>query len=340
MPSTIENDLQIISDEFCFHGEIKNASVLVTGASGLIGSIIIKSLSKLNNDFDLNLKIFAHARNRNKIETIFSDSHDVEFLYSDIQNITLDQDIDYIFHCASPTSSKFYVESPVETIDAIFNGTNRVLELSKQLNARSIVMLSSLESYGTIKDDLQSIDEKTMGLVDPISVRSSYPLAKKMSECLCHSYHKQFNVPVKIARLTQVFGAGISKDDNRVFAQFARSVVEKRSIILHTNGRSKKPYCYTTDTLSALFHILFRGESGEAYNVANPATYISIRDMAGMLSEKYPASDVIEKVMINHNYAPETKLRLDTTKLENLGWKPAVDLGEMFQRLINDIKEN
>jgi nucleoside-diphosphate-sugar epimerase len=338
MSNILDRDISTISDDFCFYDEIRNSNILVTGSSGLIGSILVKSLVKINEDNNLNINIIAHARNKNKIESIFGINKTVKFIFSDIQSIDIEEKLDYIFHCAAPTSSKFYVENPVETIDTILNGTKNVLELSREKNIKSLVVLSSLESYGTILDDSVEINENSIGQINSIDVRSSYSLGKKMSECICHSYFKQYSVPVKIARLTQVFGAGISNEDNRVFAQFSRSVVNKENIVLHTSGASAKPYCYTTDTISALFYLIFKGSSGEAYNVANPKTYISIRDIAILLSKIFPESKLVQKIKENHNYAPDTKLKLNTSKIESLGWKAKVDIKDMFLNLIEYIK--
>ena len=152
---------------------------------------------------------------------------------------------------------------------------------------------------------------------------------------------KEYGVPVKIARLTQTFGAGVSAEDNRVFAQFARSIIEGNDIVLHTKGESAKPYCYTTDCVSGILHILLKGKDGEAYNVANQDTYISIKDMALFLKENFNSNiDVIVEEHPEMGYAPVTRLNLLSEKLMSLGWKPSYNLYEMFERLINSLKED
>ena len=158
---------------------------------------------------------------------------------------------------------------------------------------------------------------------------------------MCTSYAKEYGVPVKIARLTQTFGAGVSAEDNRVFAQFARSIIEGNDIVLHTKGESAKPYCYTTDCVSAILYILLKGKDGEAYNVANQDTYISIKDMALFLKENFNSNiDVIVEEHPEMGYAPVTRLNLLSEKLMSLGWKPSYNLYEMFERLINSLKED
>ena len=170
-------------------------------------------------------------------------------------------------------------------------------------------------------------------------MRSSYNIGKRAAESLCHAYCKEYKVPVKIARLTQTTGAGIAKDDNRIIAQFARLAAEGKDIILHTTGEAARPYCYTMDAISAILYILFRGESGEAYNVANEETYISAKDMAEYL-KKNVNSNICVKVELKDSkgYAPTTKLRLNSGKIQALGWRPIYGMNEIIVRLTRSLK--
>ena len=98
-------------------------------------------------------------------------------------------------------------------------------------------------------------------------------------------------------------------------------------------------YCYTTDAVSAMLYLLLKGEKGEAYNIANKDSYISIRDMAYLVRDGFNTNiDVVVAPKDNQGYAPETKLRLDTAKVESLGWKSEYGLKEMFGRLIQSMR--
>ena len=217
-------------------------------------------------------------------------------------------------------------------------GTTVILEFAKDAKVKNVVYASSLESYGSNHTE-EWIYEDFQGYVCPTEVRSSYNIGKRTSECLCHSYALEYGVPVTIARFTQVFGAGISSEENRVFAQFARSVIKGKDIVLHTKGNSAKPYCYTLDAVSAILYLLLRGTKGEAYNIANKDSYISISDMANLVREEFnPGIEVVIAPKENQGYAPETKLRLDTNKMESLGWKPRYGFKEMFDRLVKYIQ--
>lgn len=160
-----------------------------------------------------------------------------------------------------------------------------------------------------------------------------------MVECMCASYAKEYEVPVKVARLSQTFGAGVNYNDGRVFAEFARCAIEKRNIVLHTQGRTVRSYCYTKDALSALLYILLKGTTGEAYNVTNMDTAVSIRKMAEMVCAtigKHEIQTVIDipEDVASFGYNPEMIIRLDSNRLMELGWRATVGLEEMYERMI------
>ena len=123
-----------------------------------------------------------------------------------------------------------------------------------------MVYVSSLEVYGTVTDDTNPLTESRQGYIDPMDVRSSYSMGKRAAECLCHSYAIEKSLSVSTARLAQTFGAGVDITDRRVFAQFAMSAVRNEDIVLHTTGELARMYCYTTDAVSALLHILLFGQ--------------------------------------------------------------------------------
>ena len=194
-------------------------------------------------------------------------------------------------------------------------------------------------AYGQIFDDEMPLTEEMQGYVDPLNVRSSYSMGKRMCECMCVSAYKEYGVPVKIARLAQTFGAGIAASDNRVFAQFAKSVIVGKDIILHTDGKLKRQYLYLTDAISGILYVLLKGRNGEAYNVANDETYISIKEMAEMICREFRPQLKVKHVeeCEDRGYAPVTKTRMTSAKLEKLGWKPRLSLRDMYDRLIKSL---
>lgn len=335
MNSIDRQEIQYCAQSLELADQFKGTSFLITGATGLIGSSLIHLLLAI----DKGVRIIAPVRNAEKALSMFDETelNHISFIECDLLKYDYGQlgKVDYIIHCAAPTSSKFFVEHPVDTAEIIIDGTKVLLNYAAKHKVKGFVYLSSLEIYGSILDDTKEVTEDVQGYLDPMSVRSSYPMAKRAAENLCCLYVKQYDVPVKVARLTQTTGAGLSKDDNRVIAQFARLAAKGQDIVLHTTGEAARPYCYTTDAITAILYILIKGEAGEAYNVANEDTYISAKGMAEFLRDNFnPSISVRVELNDNMGYAPVTKLKLSSQRLRKLGWCPKMGLKDIFRSLI------
>lgn len=340
-------DLEMLASADLPFSAFIGKKILVTGATGLLGSQLVKSLLHMNAKQNLNLSVIAMVRNEEKAHRVFEaylDEEALSFLYGDITGeISYHGDVDFIIHAASATSSKFFVEHPVETIDIAINGTKNVLNFAKEKQPEAMVYLSSLEVYGTPDGSKETISESDYGYIEPLSVRSSYSEGKRMVECLCASYASEYQVPVKVVRLSQTFGPGVEYNDGRVFAEFARSAIEGKDIVLHTQGNTVRTYCYGRDAVAAILIALVKGEVGEAYNITNIDTKCSIREMGELVCGIYPEKDIHVVIDIPENvaalgYNPEMKIALDTSKLNALGWKATVGMREMFERLIESMK--
>ncbi|MEE1353248.1 MAG: NAD-dependent epimerase/dehydratase family protein [Acutalibacteraceae bacterium] len=345
--TVLDDDIQSAAERIDSEA-FKGKTVFVTGATGLIGSQVCKSLLTCNALHDAGIHVVAMVRSQEKAEKVFADylgDSMLSFYKGDITSpIQYEGTVDYIVHGASATASRYFVEHPAETIRTALLGTEMALEFARSKEVAGMVYLSSLEVYGVPDGTKETITEKDYGYIDPLSVRSSYSEGKRMAENLCVAYASEYGVPVKIVRLSQTFGAGVAYNDGRVFAEFARCLIEKKDIVLHTEGKTVRTYCYTSDAVTAILTVLQKGEPGQAYNVTNRDTACSIREMAELVAGLEPEAGISVKVEIpedlaSFGYNPTMIIRLDPSALESLGWKPTVGIEDMFRRTIASMRE-
>lgn len=327
--------------------ELMGKRIVVTGATGLIGGAIVRTLQALRLGIDWVLPVRSEAKAKKIFGHEISESREKEG-YGEIEieecDVTeffknLKEPVDYIIHCASPTSGKEMTKHPSETFLLPIESEKAILEYGRRENVKGVVYLSSIEVYGEIHHR-EKIYEDSIGFIDRNSPRSSYALGKLSAEYLNYGYAEEYGIRAMNARLTQTFGAGISETENRVFAQFAKSALRGEDIILKTEGKSAKPYIYLTDCVSAIIYILLRGKGGESYNVSTPGTFLTIRELAEIY-RKVVNPEIYIKIEKEENsgYAPDTTVNLDPTKLISLGWKWKYGIEEMVKRLASDMKE-
>ena len=322
--------------------KLKDAVILVTGATGLIGYNLICGLLYVSEKKNLNIKIIALVRDIEKAKEKFVDLREdngtLTFIKGDVKCfLNIEQHIDYIVHGASPTSSSYFIEYPVETIETAVMGTMNMLKLASDKKVCGFVYLSSMEVYGETKTE-DMLSEKDVGYMNPLAVRNSYSESKRMCETIIASFASEYHVPAMCIRLAQTFGAGVQKDDTRVFAEFAKCAVEGQDITLLTVGSSKRCYLYTMDAVSAIITVMLKGEAGKAYNAGNPDTYCSIKEMADMVVEQIADSQI--KVIVSEDlegskkFSPPHFYRLDIKELEQLGWRAEKCLMNMYKAMI------
>ncbi len=320
------------------------AVVLITGATGMVGGALARRIVQE----EWCSRLLLPVRNLDKAKNLYSGLDSaiqkklsfIETTLEDMDPSSFSSSIDYIFHCACVTQSAEMVAHPVATADSIILGTKKVLELARRRAIGSMVYISSMEVYGKVKDTGGLTKEEQLGEIDLHSVRSCYPMAKRMAEHYCSLYQKEYGLPVKIARLSQTFGKGVQPEDTRVYMQFARAVCEQRDIVLHTQGLSIGNYCHLQDTVDAVLCILQHGSDGESYNVVNEENTMSIREMAHFVAKKLAGGRIRVVYEIDeanrHGYAADTGIRLSASKLRALGWKPKKGLIGVYRELIEE----
>lgn len=342
MSQELQEDLEILAELLV---SFAGTTIAVTGATGLIGSLILKAIVKYNDSHQSEDAIhgIGFARNPAKVLSIFTKTTGLQFIFQDICSPIQNFQCDYVIHTANSTNSRMFITEPVEVIESIYSGTKTVLEYAKQNRVRGMVYLSSMEVFGQV-ENYNRLSEDELGYLNIQNVRSCYPEGKRLAECLCKSYAEEYGVPVKVARLAQTFGAGVLPSDNRVFAQFARSIKKGENIVLHTRGTSVGNYVYTRDAIKAIFILLQKGEIGSVYTVVNESTTMTIKEMGELVAKELSSgkSSVIVDIPDDnrYGYASETKMRLSSEKLRKIGWAPEVGLLDMYRRMMPDISSD
>ncbi len=335
MSKIVAEDLDYM-DKKIDHNRLNGSRVLISGATGLIGKYLVRFLAQ-----HCDCTVFVVVRDQNKAYGLWKDLGErIQYICSDITELeAADLSVDYMIHGASVTSSKAFSFEPVETIYTCVEGTRRMLEFSRRNPVKGFVFLSTMEVYGTPRTD-DRIQEGHGTDLNTMTVRTSYPESKRLCESMCTAYCSEYGVPVRVLRLTQTFGPGVTYDDSRVFAEFARCAIEGKDIVLHTKGDTKRNYLYLADACTAILTVLTEGRNGVAYNGANEDTYCSIREMAELVAAQ--CSEFVigvrvepkEEAQEKFGYAPVLKMNLDTSKLQGLGWRPETGLADMYRRMI------
>ncbi len=307
--------------------------VLVTGGTGLIGAQLARALLARAQVREVVLPVRDVARAR----ALFGDSPRLRLEpWKAGEPLPAHEHVDYVVHGAAPTSSAGFINEPVEVIGAIACGTRAVLEAARSWRPKKLVFLSTMEVYGEAFGRLR---ETTFGPLDPMRARSSYPEAKRLAECLVAAYAKEYGVAGCVLRLAQTFGEGVAADDGRAFADFGRHALAGEDVVLLTTGEKKNPYLSVDDAVRAILVTLAKGEPGLAYNAANEATYVAVRDLARAAIDSLAPEGSAPEVVFELDaraaaaFRPPSELDLDTSRLRSLGWQPTEGLPEMFRAM-------
>ncbi len=327
--------------------KLSGRSVLLSGATGLLGSFLIDVILEKDDAEALNCKVYALGRNEEKARRRFirhADSPHFAFIPYDVKRpLARDDigDVDYVLHLASNTHPMQYSTDPIGTITTNIIGLQNMLDFAAAHNAVRFAFASSNEIYGENRGDVEFFDEGYCGYIDPNTLRAGYPESKRCGEALCQAYRAGKGLDVVIPRFTRSYGPTMLMSDTKAISQFIKKGVSGEDIVLKSAGTQYYSYTYMADAVSGLITILLKGDSGEAYNIADERSDITLRELAGIIAALngkrvvFETPDAIEAA----GYSKATKARLDGRKLKALGWTPRYDIAQGIRRTVEILRD-
>ncbi|MBR1918892.1 MAG: NAD(P)-dependent oxidoreductase [Spirochaetales bacterium] len=320
-------------DSFSIWESFREKRILITGGKGTIGTALIILFLLADRKFGLGLRLFASTRNPAAVPDHIEPTDPIVWMEHGREEEALSGErVDYIVHAACPTDRNFFRDHPATTYLTILHDTERMLKLAREKSATMLFMSSDAE-FGSISND-EPVDGDFYGPLDPLNSRSCYPLGKKSSVYLCHAFAEEFDVDVRMVRLSIVTGLFQRYDDPKVMSYFLRCLCEKKNIVLNTAGETEKQILFSLDAAAACLFVLLFGERGRVYNATNPDICMSIRDFAEHLVERFGEGKLkVEYRLLDEKsagFASPSQLRMSAEGLIALGWKPLVSLDEIF----------
>ena len=317
---------------------IKSGIILVTGATGLIGSCIIDVLLAANSMYNADYKIYALGRDRNKIVSRFGNKV-VPIVQNIVDKLPINVEYDYIIHAASNADPRTYAIQPVETVLTNVIGNNNIFEYCRYHKKTRVILTSSFEVYGKIENH-DIYKEEDCGILDFQILRNGYPESKRCAEILLHSYVEEYNIDAVIARLSSIYGPTMQVNDSKAHAQFIRNALHGDNIVLKSKGLPRRTYCYVTDAASAILYVLFNGKTGEVYNIANEKSIASIAEVAQTIAGIVGTSVVFDfpDEIESKGFSKPQNCILDNSKLRKLGWHAEYILDNGMRETIQTLK--
>ena len=319
-------------------------SLLLTGATGLIGTLLIDVLMKKNRDENLNVKIFAAGRNEKVANERFSDyfgDKNFSFVKLDVNEpIKDDFKVDFIIHAASNSQNKLFASDPVNTIMANILGSYNLLEFGVKSKVERFVFVSSGDSYGKPLNEDDVFDENYCGYINPNTLRAGYPEAKRAGEALCQAYISKYNLDVVIARPCRIYGPTMRLDDSKAMSEFIMNGVRGEDIVLKSQGLPRFSYCYGADCVSGILYCLLKGQCGEAYNVSDSSEILSLREIAEYVSSLAGKKVIFElpSELQAKGFLKVLKVVLSNDKLRAWGWTPKDDTRSGVKKTVEILK--
>ncbi len=339
-------DLQCVTEEDLPWHKLRDKSILISGATGLVGSFLVDVLMQKNEE-GLNCRVYSLSRNAGRAAERFSkwEGNDLlQFVSYDIQKPFSPEgigNVEYVLHMASNTHPLQYATDPIGTITTNIIGLQNMLEFAVNHQAERFAFTSSNEIYGENRGDVESFDENYCGYINSNTMRAGYPESKRCGEALCQAYKAQKGLDIVIPRPTRSYGPTMLPSDTKAISQFIKKGVAGEDIVLKSAGTQYYSFTYMADAVCGLLYILLKGENGEAYNIADEKSDITLKDLAMTIADIVGTKVVFEipDAVEAAGYSKATKARLNGSKLKSLGWKARYDIRSGMERTLSILKK-
>lgn len=322
----------------------KEKVVLITGATGLIGSHIAKTLLALDR-----ITVIVVGRNKSKLEKTFieyKNAGKIIFVEHDV-SIPLPSSlglVDFIFHAASPISGEIIKSRPLDVINSNLNGTINCLEYLKNQGKGKMIVFSSATVY-SVNDPTHIAVESATSIAECINGSNApYSESKRMIEVIANAYHKQFQVDTLIVRFSYVYGYS-ANPAKTAFYEFIKKALNGSDIDMNNSGLPRRDNIYVDDAVLGLLHLCSNGLSGETYNISSNGdlgNYAAIDEIAEIIAR---CANIINGTHVKVIYKTDGKernegLRLDNTKAKSTGWFITSSMEEGIKQTLLNYKNN
>jgi UDP-glucuronate decarboxylase len=292
---------------------LEGSNFLISGGGGFLGSYFMDLLKYCNDNIFLEPATVICIDNfitgvPERVKHLL-DNDNFKIIDSDISKpLELNNDVDYIIHAASIASPTFYRKYPIKTLETNVLGLKNLVELGMKKNIKSFLNMSSSEIYGDPDAAHIPTREDYNGNVSCTGPRACYDESKRMGETMCANYYKEYGMPIKIARPFNVYGPGLKLGDRRVIPDFFNDAINRHKIEILSDGSPTRSFCYVSDAIKGFMLALLSEFNGEAFNIGDDQTEISMRGIAELIAE------IVGNVEVKFNKSDDTEYLTDNPK--------------------------
>lgn len=339
---TYKEDLQLLLKQDIPWEKLSGKRVMISGATGMIGKCIIDLLMLKN----ISISIVALSRNEKRAKERFEEYWDMDvfqYISCDVnKEIPECGHVDYMIHAASNTHPLQYSKDSIGTITSNMIGTKNLLDYAVAHQTERFCFVSSVEVYGENRGDVEKFDENYLGYLNCNTLRAGYPESKRVGETLCNAYYQTHQLDFVIPRLSRVYGPTMLDSDSKAIAQFIRKAAAGEDIILKSAGTQLYSYTYAPDAAMGILTVLLKGECGEAYNISDKGSEVTLKQITEYLAEDNGMQVVFEipDAAEQKGYSTATKALLATQKAEALGWQAQTHMREGLRKTVYELKHS